>query len=1107
MSTAQNNGNKGAKSNTNKQAQKKHTKKVEAAIEGAAQIGIEVRKEADFSTWYQQVLTRSEMLDYYDVSGCYIIRPLAYNIWQEIQHFFDAAIKELGVEDTYFPMFVSQRVLEKEKDHIEGFAPEVAWVTKAGSSDLEEPIAIRPTSETVMYPYFAKWIRSHRDLPLKVNQWCNVVRWEFKNPQPFLRTREFLWQEGHTAHFTKEEADTEVKQILELYRQVYEDLLAVPVIKGIKSEKEKFAGGLYTTTIEGFIPTTGRGIQAATSHCLGQNFSKMFDIVIEDPNASASNTSTNSATAGKMHVWQNSWGLTTRTIGVMVMIHGDDKGLVIPPRVASTQVIVIPLGMSAKTTEVERQEVENKVKKVVEELKSIGIKAKADLRDNYTPGYKFNHWELRGVPLRLEIGPKDLAKQQTLSVRRDNGVKEPLPLPDLKTRVPEMLNLIQKEMFERAKKVYDDHVKIVIKWEDFVPTLDNKNFVLTPWCEEGKCEDEIKERSARTNTEQEPQDEKAPSMGAKSLCIPFDQPKEPALVPGETKCVNCGKDAKRYGLFGRIASRLVLNMDTKFIIVILLESVIQKVGLETILLSVTEGGIGIVEMLFCTSLVALVGAGEQPAFSPRRLQITNTKRQSTICELTFATSILAVKLNRRRLIVVLEQTIFVYDISNMKLLHTIETSPNPRAICALSPSPTNENCYIAYPSPTPSPTSPFSSSTQNAAPSGDVYVFDAFQLQPVNVIQAHKSPGTVIRVFSLPNGQKLYQFRRGSYPTRIHCVSFNTVGSLLCVSSDNDTVHIFKLSGNTHSGPPTGGANTGGANNGASNGGTAVGSLNRHSTGPITVGGFEPYINEKRKTGPGAVGNIRRQSYHLGRTVAGSVGNYLPDALTEIWEPARDFAYLKLPNSGVQSVVAFNNTAAQLLVVTSDGYFYQYNIDLENGGECTLFKSYRNISPAPTPTPIPITVDPVTQKLKQDILALQNKITQIETEVEWKSEARSRATGPNIPLKPKLSGSNLPSYLEREKHSPTKMYNALSGEIDLSPATLASFYRHQRSLKSKIGLKKKTGKKIQLSLAVIAIDLESHFSRNNNFSSSSNIIFDNNDENDSSGKELSFYGL
>uniref|UniRef100_A0A1D1Y915 Autophagy-related protein 18 n=1 Tax=Anthurium amnicola TaxID=1678845 RepID=A0A1D1Y915_9ARAE len=370
--------------------------------------------------------------------------------------------------------------------------------------------------------------------------------------------------------------------------------------------------------------------------------------------------------------------------------------------------------------------------------------------------------------------------------------------------------------------------------------------------------------------------------------------------------------------------------------------------------SKSDGGIGIVEMLFCTSLVALVGAGEHPSFSPRRLQITNTKRQSTICELTFQTSILAVKLNRRRLIVVLELTIFVYDISNMKLLHTIETSPNPSAICALSPS--NDNCYIAYPSPTPSPSSPFSNhSTQQTAPSGDVYIFDALSLQPVNIVQAHKSPvayvainsegtllatasdkGTVIRVFSIPNAQKLYQFRRGSYPARIHSISFNLVSSLLCVSSDTETVHIFKLGGNT--GGPGGGAS---GNNGTTNG-TGGANPSRHSIGPTTIGGFEAFIDGKKKTGSGT---IRRQSFHLGRTVAGSVGNYLPDALTEMWEPTRDFAYLKLPSSGVQSVVALSNTTPQVMVVTSEGYFYQYNIDFENGGECVLLKQFSLLEP------------------------------------------------------------------------------------------------------------------------------------------------------------------
>ncbi|CAG8495411.1 4519_t:CDS:2 [Acaulospora morrowiae] len=362
-------------------------------------------------------------------------------------------------------------------------------------------------------------------------------------------------------------------------------------------------------------------------------------------------------------------------------------------------------------------------------------------------------------------------------------------------------------------------------------------------------------------------------------------------------------------------------------------------------------------MLFCTSLVALVGAGEHPSFSPRRLQITNTKRQSTICELTFQTSILAVKLNRRRLIVVLEQTIFVYDISNMKLLHSIETSPNPSAICALSPS--NENCYIAYPSQNPSPSSPFSNNSLQNTTSGDVLIFDALSLQNVNYVQAHKSPvayvainsegtllatasdkGTVIRVFSIPNAQKLYQFRRGSYPARIHSISFNLVSTLLCVSSDTETVHVFKLGGNTG-----GSGSNASSNNGSSNGtGGTTNPMVRHSVGSPNIGGFEAFIDGKKKSG-GVGSTIRRQSLHLRRTLADNVGNYLPDALTEMWEPTRDFAYLKLPSSGVQSVVALSNTTPQVMVVTSEGYFYQYNIDLENGGECVLLKQYSLLEP------------------------------------------------------------------------------------------------------------------------------------------------------------------
>ena len=330
----------------------------------------------------------------------HFLRPWSFQIWKCIQDFFGNAINDLGVEDAYFPLFVSQAALSREKDHIEGFAPEVAWVTRSGQSELAEPIAVRPTSETIMYPAYAKWIQSHRDMPLKLNQWCNVVRWEFKHPQPFLRTREFLWQEGHTAFATKAEADKEVLQILDLYSQVFEGLLAVPVIKGKKTEKEKFAGGLYTTTLEAFIPTVGRGIQSCTSHCLGQNFSKMFKIQFEDENKE------------KQFAWQNSWGLTTRSIGIMVMIHGDDKGLVLPPEVAGIQVVIVPCGITAKTTSEEESSLHAAIQSVEAQLKQSGIKCRADLRDNYSPGWKFIHWELKGVPIRLEMGPRDIEGKQ-----------------------------------------------------------------------------------------------------------------------------------------------------------------------------------------------------------------------------------------------------------------------------------------------------------------------------------------------------------------------------------------------------------------------------------------------------------------------------------------------------------------------------------------------------------------------------------------------------------------------------------------------------------------------------------------------------------------------
>ncbi|GHJ87251.1 hypothetical protein NliqN6_3653 [Naganishia liquefaciens] len=515
-------------------------KKKDGKKEDAYEMAVAYTKEGDFPGWYSDVLIKGDMLDYYDVSGCYILKPWSYSVWQAIQNWFDSEIKKLGVDDCYFPMFVSSARLEREKDHIEGFAPEVAWVTKAGSKDLDEPIAIRPTSETVMYPYYAKWIRSHRDLPLKLNQWNSVVRWEFKNPQPFLRTREFLWQEGHTAFLTEEEAGKEVRQILDLYRRVYEDLLAVPVIPGVKSEKEKFAGGYYTTTVEGYIPTTGRGIQGATSHCLGQNFSKMFDITVEDPRNPGQ----------KAHVWQNSWGLSTRSIGVMVMIHGDDQGLVMPPRVAHVQVVVVPVGLTAKLSEEERKQIYDTCDKVAADLNGAGIRTKADLREGYTPGWKFNDWELRGVPVRLEVGPRDIAAGEVKAIRRHNNAKSQMAMADLAQSMPKVLDEIHDAMFAKAKTAFDDHLYKIDKWEQVVPALDSKNVLILPWCEAEDCEDDIKDRSAKQATEGQVVDEKAPSAGAKSLCIPFDQDRFGKLEPG-TKCIGCGADAKRWTMFGR----------------------------------------------------------------------------------------------------------------------------------------------------------------------------------------------------------------------------------------------------------------------------------------------------------------------------------------------------------------------------------------------------------------------------------------------------------------------------------------------------------------------------------------------------------------------------
>uniref|UniRef100_A0A8C0ERS0 Bifunctional glutamate/proline--tRNA ligase n=1 Tax=Bubo bubo TaxID=30461 RepID=A0A8C0ERS0_BUBBB len=497
-------------------------------------LGLEAKKEENLADWFSQVITKSEMIEYYDVSGCYVLRPWAYAIWEAIKNFFDAEIKKLGVENCYFPMFVSQAALETEKTHIADFAPEVAWVTRSGKTDLAEPIAVRPTSETVMYPAYAKWVQSHRDLPIKLNQWCNVVRWEFKHPQPFLRTREFLWQEGHTAFATYEEAAEEVMQILDLYAQVYEDLLAIPVVKGRKTEKEKFAGGDYTTTVEAFISASGRAIQGATSHHLGQNFSKMFEIVFEDPKKPGE----------KQFAYQNSWGITTRTIGVMTMIHGDNMGLVLPPRVASVQVVIIPCGITNSLSEEDKEALLKKCNEYRNRLLSVNIRVRADLRDNYSPGWKFNHWELKGVPVRVEVGPRDMKSQQFVAVRRDTGQKLTFSEHEAEDRLKQILEEIHANLYNRASEDLNSHMVVANTMEDFQRELDSGKIVQIPFCGEIECEDWIKKTTAR-DQDLEPG---APSMGAKSLCIPFQPLRE--LQCG-ARCV-CGKNpAKFYTLFGR----------------------------------------------------------------------------------------------------------------------------------------------------------------------------------------------------------------------------------------------------------------------------------------------------------------------------------------------------------------------------------------------------------------------------------------------------------------------------------------------------------------------------------------------------------------------------
>jgi prolyl-tRNA synthetase len=430
-------------------------------------------RSQDFAQWYVDIVRRAELADYSPVKGCMVIRPYGYAIWELLQQALDRRIKAAGHVNAYFPLFIPEGLLNKEAEHVEGFAPQVAYVTHGGGEELEEKLVVRPTSEAIIGTMYAKWIQSWRDLPVLINQWANVVRWE-KVTRPFLRTTEFLWQEGHTAHETENEAEDETLRILDLYKEAVETELAVPVIAGRKSESEKFAGALRTYSIEALMGD-GRALQAGTSHNLGQNFAKAFEITFQGRDKSL------------QYVWGTSWGVTTRLIGATIMVHGDDSGLILPPRVAPYQVVVVPIGKDNW-----REAVLPRAKEIRDTLVTAGVRVMLDERDE-RPGWKFSEWEMRGVPLRIEIGPKDIEKSQVFTARRDTREKQGVSMDQLTTRIPQILDEIQRSLFDRAVKFRDEHTHRVGSYDEFKQVLEGRpGFVIAPWCGSADCEAQIK---------------------------------------------------------------------------------------------------------------------------------------------------------------------------------------------------------------------------------------------------------------------------------------------------------------------------------------------------------------------------------------------------------------------------------------------------------------------------------------------------------------------------------------------------------------------------------------------------------------------------------------
>lgn len=475
------------------------------------EIGITVTKNDDFSEWYTQVVLKAELADYAPVKGLIVLRPDGYSIWESIRSALDEKFRKEGIRNGFLPVLIPESLLGKEKKHFAGFNPEAFWVTHSGNNEIGDRLALRPTSETLAYSMYSKWIKSWRDLPLKINFWNTALRAEIKATKPFIRNSEFLWQEGHTVHTTPKEAEEEVMKILDIYKKTVEEELAIPVITGKKSEKEKFVGAVYTTTMESLMPD-GKALQMGTSHFLGQNFAKPFDVKFSDKDNVEN------------YAWQTSWGVSWRLIGAMIMVHGDNKGLVLPPKVSPIQVVIVPIYYSEEDTK-KVIEKANEIEKILLDKK---IRVHVDRRSELTPGFKFHDWELKGTPLRIEIGPKDIAKQKVVIATRHNQEKTDLSIDKIDEEINGILEKIQNEMFDTAKKMLQERSRSVDAYEKFKEELEKGGFLYAPWCGDESCEEKIKEET-----------------GAEIRVIPFDGKNQ------STKCVYCGKPSTITPIFAR----------------------------------------------------------------------------------------------------------------------------------------------------------------------------------------------------------------------------------------------------------------------------------------------------------------------------------------------------------------------------------------------------------------------------------------------------------------------------------------------------------------------------------------------------------------------------